>query len=131
MAKTLLSGQLSANCALGKRRVMDVDVIIARLGRDLHRQVLVDGHACFGWHTGRQNHHRRPRHTFRAATQSLIAEGLLRREPNRGVQLAVLDSDDIIDIFKLRAALELEAVRLVVTDERPLDAAARAVDVLN
>ena len=53
------------------------------------------------------------RHTFRAATQILIGEGLLRRVPNRGVQLAVLDADDISDIFKLRAALELEAVRLV------------------
>ena len=28
------------------------------------------------------------RHTFRAATQILISEGLLRRSPNRGVQLA-------------------------------------------
>jgi hypothetical protein len=26
------------------------------------------------------------RHSFRAATQILIGEGLLRREPNRGVQ---------------------------------------------
>jgi DNA-binding GntR family transcriptional regulator len=71
------------------------------------------------------------RHTFRAATQTLITEGLLRRVPNRGVQLAVLDADDIVDIFKLRAALELEAVRLVVNERRPLDAAARAVDVFN
>jgi DNA-binding GntR family transcriptional regulator len=71
------------------------------------------------------------RHTFRAATQILIGEGLLRRLPNRGVQLAVLNADDIIDIFKLRAALELEAVRLVSIHDRPLDAAARAVEELN
>jgi DNA-binding GntR family transcriptional regulator len=71
------------------------------------------------------------RHTFRAATQILIGEGLLRRLPNRGVQLAVLDADDIIDIFKLRAALELEAVRLVAIHDRPLDAAVRAVEELN
>ena len=43
------------------------------------------------------------RHTFRAATQILINEGLLRRSPNRGVQLTVLDADDIVDIFRLRA----------------------------
>jgi DNA-binding GntR family transcriptional regulator len=71
------------------------------------------------------------RHTFRAAAQILIGEGLLRRLPNRGVQLAVLTADDIIDIFKLRAALELEAVRLVSIHDRPLDAAARAVEELN
>lgn len=71
------------------------------------------------------------RHTFRAATQILIGEGLLRRLPNRGVQLAVLTADDIIDIFKLRAALELEALRLVSIHDRPLDAAARAVEELN
>lgn len=71
------------------------------------------------------------RHTFRAASQILVGEGLLRREPNRGLQLAALDGADINDIFKLRAALELEAVRLVVFQERPLEAAARAVEELN
>ncbi len=53
------------------------------------------------------------RHSFRAATQILIGEGLLRREPHRGVEVAVLSAEDVVDIFKLRAALELEAVRLV------------------
>lgn len=53
------------------------------------------------------------RHSFRAATQILIGEGLLKREPHRGVEVPVLSADDIVDIFKLRAALELEAVRLV------------------
>ncbi len=71
------------------------------------------------------------RHTFRAATQSLVAEGLLRRLPNKGVQLAILDADDIHDIFKLRAALELEAVRLAIEGEVPLETAGRAVDTLN
>jgi DNA-binding GntR family transcriptional regulator len=54
------------------------------------------------------------RHSFRAATQILIAEGLLLREPNRGVQVPVLEPDDLIDVFRLRTALELEAVRLVM-----------------
>src|SRR5207244_3926273 len=54
------------------------------------------------------------RHSFRAATQILIGEGLLRREPNRGVQVPVFSEADIEDIFKLRAALEVEAVRLVI-----------------
>lgn len=71
------------------------------------------------------------RHTFRAATQILIGEGLLRRSPNRGVQLAVLDSDDITDIFRLRAALELEAVRLVIEAGTELPDAEHAVEQLN
>lgn len=54
------------------------------------------------------------RHSFRAATQILIGEGLLRREPNRGVQVPVFSREDVEDIFKLRVALEVEAMRLVI-----------------
>ena len=54
------------------------------------------------------------RHSFRAATQILIGEGLLRREPNRGVQVPVFSRQDVEDIFKLRAALEIEAARLAI-----------------
>ena len=71
------------------------------------------------------------RHTFRAATQILINEGLLRRSPNRGVQLAVLDGDDIVDIFRLREALEIEAIRLAVTSGREIPEAERAVELFN
>lgn len=71
------------------------------------------------------------RHTFRAATQILINEGLLRRSPNRGVQLAVLDADDIVDIFRLREALEIEATRLVVTAGEEIPDAERAVEHFN
>jgi DNA-binding GntR family transcriptional regulator len=70
------------------------------------------------------------RHTFRAAAQVLIGEGLLRRSPNRGLQLAILGAADINDIFKLRAALELEAVRLVLLQDRSLDATANAAEQL-
>lgn len=63
------------------------------------------------------------RHSFRAATQILIAEGLLLREPNRGVHVPVLEPDDLIDVFRLRTALEVEAVRLVIaTGEIPAEA---------
>ena len=54
------------------------------------------------------------RHSFRAAAQILVAEGLLHREPNRGVQVPVFAPDDLIDVFRLRIALEVEAVRLVI-----------------
>ena len=71
------------------------------------------------------------RHSFRAATQILIGEGLLRREPNRGVTVPVLDPEDIVDIFRVRAALELEAIRIVIADGSNLTAASAAADELS
>ncbi len=71
------------------------------------------------------------RHTFRAASQILINEGLLRRSPNRGVQLAVLDGDDIVDIFRLREALEIEAIRLVISEKQAIPGAELAVERFN
>ncbi len=71
------------------------------------------------------------RHSFRAATQILIAEGMLRREPHRGVQVTVLTAADILDTFRLRAALETEAVRLLIAAGRVPDDARQAVDDLS
>ena len=71
------------------------------------------------------------RHTFRAATQILINEGLLRRLPNRGVQLTILDGDDIVDIFRLREALEIEAIRQVMDAGGEIPDAALAVERFN
>lgn len=65
------------------------------------------------------------RHTFRAATQQLIHQGLLRHAPNRGVQVPRLEPEDIGDVFVLRSALELAALRSVVDHgEVPADAVA-------
>jgi DNA-binding GntR family transcriptional regulator len=71
------------------------------------------------------------RHSFRAATQVLIAEGMLRREPHRGVQVTVLDAADIVDTFRLRTALETEAVRIVIASGRVPGGARQAVDDLS
>lgn len=71
------------------------------------------------------------RHSFRAATQILIGEGLLRREPNRGVQVPVFSQADVEDIFKLRAALEIEAARLVIEAAAVPAEARRAVATLS
>lgn len=71
------------------------------------------------------------RHSFRAATQILIGEGLLRREPNRGVQVPVFSRGDVEDIFKLRAALEVEAVRLVIESGAVPEEAREAVKELS
>ncbi len=71
------------------------------------------------------------RHSFRAATQILITEGLLRREPNRGVHVPVFEADDLIDVFRLRTALEVEAVRLVIAADRVPGAAEESVRELS
>ena len=71
------------------------------------------------------------RHTVRAATAQLAAEGLLRRTPNRGVHVPELGSDDITDIFRVRAALEAEAVRLVVDSGTATPEAAHACAALD
>lgn len=55
------------------------------------------------------------RHTVRAAMQMLVLEGVLRHTPNRGVHVPELDADDVVDVFRLRAALESEAIRLIIT----------------
>jgi DNA-binding GntR family transcriptional regulator len=71
------------------------------------------------------------RHSFRAATQILITEGLLVREPNRGVHVPVLEPNDLIDVFRLRIALELEAVRLVMATGEVPDGAEESVRELS
>lgn len=113
-------------------RLQTVSVVEA--AADALRQMVLDGTLEPGERLRETDFSRRlgiARHTFRAATQILIGEGLLRRSPNRGVQLAVLDGGDIADIFRVRAALELEAVRLVIASGAEIPAAEAAVERLN
>ncbi len=56
------------------------------------------------------------RHTVRAAFQRLVAERLAVAEAYRGVRVASFDRAHIIALQQLRAALEVEAVR--ITGER-------------
>ena len=52
------------------------------------------------------------RHTVRAAFQRLVAERLAIAEPYRGVRVVSFDRDEVIALQQLRAALEVEAVRI-------------------
>lgn len=109
-------------------------ISVVEAAADALRQMVLDGSLEPGARLRETEYSKRlgiARHTFRAATQILINEGLLRRSPNRGVQLAVLGEADITDIFRLRAALELEAVRLVIAAGTPLPGAELAVERLN
>lgn len=51
------------------------------------------------------------RNTLREAFAELVAEGLVRRRPNRGVEVAVPDSAYVGDLFLARAALEPAGAR--------------------
>ncbi len=51
---------------------------------------------------------------LREAFKLLRAEGLVREEPNRGTFVVTLSATDVRDIFELREALEVLAVRLLV-----------------
>ena len=54
------------------------------------------------------------RHTLRAALRALAAEGLVRIEPNRGARVARLTAEEIVALYELRTALEVEAARLAL-----------------
>ena len=54
------------------------------------------------------------RHSLRAALRALAAEGLARIEPHRGASVATLTVDEVVGLFELRAALEVEAARLAL-----------------
>ena len=71
------------------------------------------------------------RHTVRAATQRLTSEGLLRNARNRGVHVPELGVDDVVDVFRLRAALESEAVRLLVATRTTPPEAIKASEELD
>jgi DNA-binding GntR family transcriptional regulator len=98
------------------------------------REQILDGHIEPGTRLREHEFAERlgiARHSFRAATQILVAEGLLLREPNRGVQVPVFEPDDLIDVFRLRIALELEAVRLVMASGEVPNIAADSVRELS
>jgi DNA-binding GntR family transcriptional regulator len=54
------------------------------------------------------------RHTLRAALRALAGEGLIRIVPNRGASVTRLAAADLVPLFELRAALEVEACRLAL-----------------
>jgi DNA-binding GntR family transcriptional regulator len=67
------------------------------------------------------------RPTARAAIQALVAEGLLRREPNRSARVPQLTADDVRDLFYVREALELQVVATLVERHMRPHAAEEAV----
>jgi DNA-binding GntR family transcriptional regulator len=71
------------------------------------------------------------RHSFRAATQVLVHEGLLERAANRSLHVPVLDADDVSDIYRARETVEVEAVRICIHEDRSIDGAVAAVEEMS
>jgi DNA-binding GntR family transcriptional regulator len=75
--------------------------------------------------------HSTSRHTFRTAAQVLVTQGLLRQIPNRGFVLPEFGPDDIVDITRVRGAIEGEAIRLIVLTGGIPPLAVEAVEVMH
>lgn len=54
------------------------------------------------------------RHTLRAALRQLAAEGIVVLEPHRGARVARLGQHELVGLWELRTALEVEAARLAL-----------------
>lgn len=54
------------------------------------------------------------RHTLRAALRLLAGEGVVAIEPHRGARVASLDRDQLVGLFEVRTALEVEGARLAL-----------------
>ncbi len=61
------------------------------------------------------------RHSLRAALVVLVRQGLLRREPHRGVYIPVLTAEDVMDLYRTRSVFELNAIRHLATEARLAD----------
>lgn len=106
------------------KQVQDIDAnaepaplsAVDTLAQDLRRRILSgdfqpgeflrDARMC--------EEHSTSRHTYRTAAQALVTQGLLRQIPNRGFVLPEFGPDDIVDITRVRGAIEGEAIRLIV-----------------
>jgi DNA-binding GntR family transcriptional regulator len=53
------------------------------------------------------------RHTLRAAFDRLVRRGLLVKERNRGVSVRELTANDLREVYEVREAIEVEAVRIL------------------
>lgn len=70
------------------------------------------------------------RNTFRSAAQLLVSYGILRQATNRGFYVPEFGPDDIVDVTRLRAVLEAEAVKMIVLNGKIPDDAIKAVERL-
>ena len=68
------------------------------------------------------------RQSLRAGLAQLVHEGLLRRAPHRGVWVPRLTAEELDDVYRVRAVLEVEAARFVTAHPESLGALEQAVE---
>lgn len=66
---------------------------------------------------------------IREGMQRLIQEGLLMNEPHRGIFVAMLDREDVEDVYLVREGIEREAIRYLTRSGRHEDAAIMLADI--
>jgi DNA-binding GntR family transcriptional regulator len=109
-------------------RVSTVEALVDALRRRVLSGELAPGAAMREVELSQE--YRVGRHSLRAALQTLVHEGLLRHEPNRGTFVPELSGDDVRDLFLVRTALEVETARQIVKRRLDIAPAARAVEQL-
>lgn len=70
------------------------------------------------------------RPTAKASMERLVHEGLLRRGSHKTAKVPVLDTDDILDLYRTRTYLEREVMRALAEQRLVPDAAHRSVQEL-
>ena len=72
------------------------------------------------------------RSPLREAAQRLVQEGILVAVPGRGMSVAVIEGEQIDDVYEMRLAIEAQAVRRIVRagDPKTLENIGRALDEL-
>lgn len=120
------SGGSVGSTALG--RVSTVDALVAAIS-----QMIFDGDAKPGDQLRENDLADRfavGRHSVRSALQALAQNGLAVHELNRGVFVRTFTAEAIEDLYRLRLALETEAVRHVHEHDAPRGAADAALAVM-
>ena len=110
------------------RRLGTVSTVQA-LEEDLERRTL-DGEFQAGEHLREIELARQydvGRNTLRAAFDGLARRGLLVKSRNRGVFVRVLTARDLIEVYELRSAIEIQAGRTLAAQRAVPDEARRAL----
>jgi DNA-binding GntR family transcriptional regulator len=113
----------------GKARQLRSVSVVEALEEALAGRIL-DGELAPGQHlreTELAEEYQVGRHTLRAAFDALVRRGLLQRARNRGVFVPEFTERDLIEVYGLRTALEVEAFRELAARKTVPDAAREAM----